>query len=81
MAALLARVGSRQGYQTLRRYTPITQQICSIKTTNKKGETTQHPGLHPDYKKFAEEDRLAKDEVRCVVVFDHDNFFPKVKFS
>ena len=72
MAALLARLGTRQGFQTLRRYTPITQHICSIKTTNKKGETV-FPGLHPELKR--DEDRSEKDEVRHVVFFYHDNCF------
>ena len=72
MAVLLARLGTRQGFQTLRRCTPITQHKCSLKTTNKKGETV-FPGLHPELKR--EEDRSEKDEVRRVVFFIMIIFF------
>ena len=69
--AALVRFGLRQGYKNLQRYTPITQQVCSIKTTKKQDEVV-YPNLHPESKKYGVDDRTDKDEVRHVFIFNHD---------
>ena len=79
MASLL-RLGLRQGCRSFQRYTPVTQQVCSLKTSSKKkgsiGETNQDSGdqayhsvFHPDAKKHGVDDRMENDDVCHVFIF------------